>query len=270
VYLFLSYAREQSTLAQTLADRLEADGRRVFIDTKSLPLAQPFDAAVRKAIDSCDLFVFLISPDSVSPGYALSELRRARQRWRNPRNRILPVQIVPTTALPPELASLMVLFPVGDTAADVLAAVDGIRRMRIRQQLRIGALGGGVAAVVAVAASLMTVGAASSWVTPDGGTSDGSVLELAALQPPIDAAPRRDVQAVRTTKIRRYKRFFPHVQRCRVSLTRAAHGWTANCHCPEDVSAHAPQVFAERTLPEDDSLWQRAARFLKEVEWVCP
>jgi hypothetical protein len=58
------------------------DGYAVFRDRSALPPCESFDARRRAAIEDSDVFIFLISPESVSPGcYTLTELKLAT--WRH-------------------------------------------------------------------------------------------------------------------------------------------------------------------------------------------
>ena len=71
--VFLSYAREQRDVAEYLAQTLENDGIDVFFDRHDLPAGDAFHARIRAGIRRCHRFVFLVSPDSVTPGsYALT------------------------------------------------------------------------------------------------------------------------------------------------------------------------------------------------------
>jgi hypothetical protein len=76
---------------------LEGEGHDVFVDRVELETGHPFDAKLRDAIERCDLFIFLISPETVAPAsYALAELSIAEQRWRHPAGRVLPAMVAST------------------------------------------------------------------------------------------------------------------------------------------------------------------------------
>ncbi|MGZ8982091.1 MAG: hypothetical protein ACXW2D_15205, partial [Burkholderiaceae bacterium] len=95
----------------------------------------PFDAELREAIADCDVFIFLVSPESVAPGsYALAELNLAQQRWRHPRGRVLPVVVAPTpmASIPPYLKAVTLLQPRGEVVAETLAAVSQLGGSRPR------------------------------------------------------------------------------------------------------------------------------------------
>lgn len=148
--IFISYSSKYRELCERLQLALEADGRHeVFVDRSELTPGQPFDETLRKGIEDCDLLVFLLSPESVAPGsYALAELSIAKQHWRHPGGRVLPVKVAPTpmAAIPAYLRAVTILEPQGDVVAETVAAIDEIRPTWWRGR----AVPGLAAAVVAV------------------------------------------------------------------------------------------------------------------------
>ena len=124
--IFLSYASEQSEAATHIELSLKGDGYSVFRDRTSLPPGESFDARIRTAIEESDLFIFLISRESVSPGrYTLTELKFAEQKWGHPAGHVLPVLLepVPKEAIPNFLRAVTMLQPRGNVTAEVAAAV---------------------------------------------------------------------------------------------------------------------------------------------------
>lgn len=131
VKIFTSYASEYGDLAERLSLALEAEGHQSFIDRSRLQAGQSFHGELREAIEDCDLFVFLVAPESVAPGsYARSELSLAEQRWRHPAGRVLPVTVAPTPieSIPPYLTAVTLLQPQGDVVAEAVAAVARMQR----------------------------------------------------------------------------------------------------------------------------------------------
>ena len=61
----ISYAREQRRIAEEISYAIAVRGYDVFFDQSNLKPGLEYDLAIQKAIDDCDLFVFLISPDSI-------------------------------------------------------------------------------------------------------------------------------------------------------------------------------------------------------------
>ena len=73
--IFLSYASEQRELAKEIALALEAETHTVFFDRSALAPGEAYNAQIREAFEDSQLFVFLISSDSVTAGrYTLTEL----------------------------------------------------------------------------------------------------------------------------------------------------------------------------------------------------
>lgn len=124
--IFLSYATASRPLAEDLCHRLQAAGHEVFFDREDLPPGQGFDDRIRDAIEACDLFVFLLTPDAVAAGrYTRTELKIAARCWPTPGPHVLPVlaEAVPMAEVPPYLRALTLLQPEGNLAAEVLLEV---------------------------------------------------------------------------------------------------------------------------------------------------
>jgi tetratricopeptide (TPR) repeat protein len=136
--VFLSYSSSLSETATHIELSLKGQGFSVFRDRSMLPPGESFDARIRTAIEESDLFVFLISPESVSPErYTLTELKFAEQKWQHPDGRVLPVFAKPTPkeSIPAFLRAVTVLQPHGDIAAEVAAEVVRLRRPWWRRML---------------------------------------------------------------------------------------------------------------------------------------
>lgn len=124
--IFLSYSSPQSEAATRVELSLKGEGHSVFRDRSALPPGQSFDARIRAAIEESDLFIFLISRESVSQGhYTLTELKFAEQKWGHPAGHVLPVltEPIPKEAIPAFLRAVTMLQPRGDLAAEVNAEV---------------------------------------------------------------------------------------------------------------------------------------------------
>ena len=122
--IFLSYPSKNQDLAEQLSLSLASEGHTVFYDRTSLAAGQEFDRQIREEIERSDLFVFLVSAESVARGrYTLTELMLARKKWPHPRGHVLPVLIEPTeiSTIPPYLRAVTLLAPEGNLAAEVLA-----------------------------------------------------------------------------------------------------------------------------------------------------
>jgi hypothetical protein len=93
---FISYATEQRDIAERLAIGLRGLGAHVFFDRDTIVPGDSFDERIRVAIRRSQLFIFLISPESVRKGaYTMTELHLAEEHWPLPSGKILPVVIGP-------------------------------------------------------------------------------------------------------------------------------------------------------------------------------
>jgi len=124
--VFLSYTSSQGETAARIELSLKGEGFSVFRDRSALSPGESFDDRIRTAIEESDLFVFLITPESVSPGrYTLTELKFAERKWPHPGGRVLPVVVeaTPKEAIPAYLRAVTILKPRGNLVAEVAAEV---------------------------------------------------------------------------------------------------------------------------------------------------
>src|SRR5262245_60702778 len=127
--IFLSYPSSLEETAARIELSLKGEGYAVFRDRSALPPGESYDARIQAAVEESDLFVFLITAESVSPGrYTLTELKFAEQRWGHPAGRVLPVMAEPTPmeSIPTFLRAVTILKPQGNLVAEITAEV---RRM---------------------------------------------------------------------------------------------------------------------------------------------
>jgi hypothetical protein len=106
---------------------------------------ESFDDRIQNAVQWANLFIFLISGESLRKGaYSLSELSMAEKRWPEPAGRILPVLLddTPIELLPAYLRAVSVVQPQGDTVADVLDSVARLSKKRRYARVRAVALVG--------------------------------------------------------------------------------------------------------------------------------
>ena len=76
--VFISYAREDKTMAQRLYDDLKKNGVEPWLDDENLLPGQNWKLEIGKAIKNCDYFLALLSSHSVSKrGYVQKELKKA-------------------------------------------------------------------------------------------------------------------------------------------------------------------------------------------------
>ena len=129
VKIFLSYAREQSSIAEEINVSLSVRGHDVFFDRSALQPGLEYDHTIQQEIEACGVFTFLISPDAIAAKrYSLTELGFARKRWPNPSGKVLPVMVVPTLLEDVDawLRAVTILYPQGNAAAEVAAAIDAL------------------------------------------------------------------------------------------------------------------------------------------------
>ncbi len=155
--IFLSYPSTRRDFAERLKLGLEAEQHEVFFDRDDLPPGEAFHQAIRGAVQSADLFIFVVAPESLREGgYARAELGFAQERWPQPAGHVLPVLLAPVdvTQLPPYLLAVTLLEPQGDAVAATLAAVARLNRPPARRW----------ALKAAAGAALLLVMLASWWV----------------------------------------------------------------------------------------------------------
>jgi len=129
--IFLSYTSEQAEVAQSVDLALRGDGHSTFFDRAWLPSGEAYHRKIRDGVRDCDLFIFLVSPQSVTHGrYSLTELEFAQAKWPNPAGHVLPVLVAATemSTVPPYLKAVSILQPSGDIAASVAAEVERFAR----------------------------------------------------------------------------------------------------------------------------------------------
>jgi WD40 repeat protein len=99
--LFVSYSRRDTDFVRRLCDALTARGKDVWLDTETIADAEVFPEAIRRAIEECETFLFVITPASAESAYCEHEVEYARERGK----RIVPVLLerVPDDALPEQI-----------------------------------------------------------------------------------------------------------------------------------------------------------------------
>ena len=125
--LFISYAKQQRNIAEDLHAVLSAKGYEVFFDRESLPAGLEYQPAIREQVEACDVFIFLISPESVADRrYTLTELKYRQQKVPKTSGTLLPVVVKPTllARIPPYLRTVTLHFPQGNLSAEVADAID--------------------------------------------------------------------------------------------------------------------------------------------------
>jgi TIR domain-containing protein len=99
--VFVSYSRRDSEFVGRVVESIEQRGKETWLDTEGLVDGEVFPAAIRRAIEQADTFLFVISPAAVESPFCESEVGYARDL----RKRIVPVlrAPVPDHDLPAEI-----------------------------------------------------------------------------------------------------------------------------------------------------------------------
>lgn len=153
--IFLSYSSEDHNLVEPITLALNGQGHDVFFDQEDLPAGEEYDQRIRRAIEKCNLFVFLVSPNSIRVGsYARAELEIAQKNWPHPKGRVLPVLLreTPFEQIPAYLTSVTVFKPPGNVAAAVGNEVHLIARRRLGRILVYAVAGAFAAIAIGIAA----------------------------------------------------------------------------------------------------------------------
>lgn len=82
--VFVSYRRDPSSGWANLIERelRERHGFEVFLDTREIDSAGPFPVRIRQAIERCDVFVVLLSEQTLASDHVLEEIAFAHQQGR--------------------------------------------------------------------------------------------------------------------------------------------------------------------------------------------
>jgi len=125
--IFISYAHEQRSIGGEVHASLSARGFDVFFDRTDLKTGEEYDRRIKTAVEASDLFVCLISPEFVRPGnYTMTEVAIRQRACPNPSGKVLPVMAKATLLkkVDPYLRAVTILYPQGNLAAEVSAAVE--------------------------------------------------------------------------------------------------------------------------------------------------
>lgn len=113
--VFISYSRRDGASAGLLAQKLEDAGHKVWLDRSAIPAGTKWQAEIVRGIERADVFVVLLSPQSVESENVEKELGLAQIKGKT----ILPVVTQPVT-LPPRFASGLAGLGMIDISAENL------------------------------------------------------------------------------------------------------------------------------------------------------
>jgi WD40 repeat protein len=99
--VFVSYSRHDAAFVRRLVASIEDRGKQVWLDTEGIADAEVFPAAIKRAIEQSDAFLFVITPAAVDSAYCENEVEYAREMQK----RIVPVlrEAVPDERLHSEI-----------------------------------------------------------------------------------------------------------------------------------------------------------------------
>ena len=129
LFIFISYSRQDATIANELARILERGGHDPFIDRELLP-GQHWKTVLQKQLDRCDAFVYALSPDSLDSEWCQWEYHEA-VRQNKP---IIPIKVRDFSTFPEAIKSVgdiqildMTLGITSDSAAALMGGLFHVR-----------------------------------------------------------------------------------------------------------------------------------------------
>ena len=127
--VFISYKSDDFDIAEQIQISLSGQGYQVFFDKNSLRPGRDFRMEIEKHIQDSDLFIFLITPESISrTAFTFTELSYARRKWPHPGGYVLPVMIASTKMeeVPNYLKAVTILKPEGDIVSEIQIALNNL------------------------------------------------------------------------------------------------------------------------------------------------
>ena len=85
--LFVSYSRQDTEFTRRITDRLQADDLEAWVDWQDIPPSVDWMKEIQKGIEDADVFLFLVSPDSIASPICADEVEYAIQNGK----RIIPL-----------------------------------------------------------------------------------------------------------------------------------------------------------------------------------
>src|SRR5215216_2317217 len=87
--LFISYSRKDTEVTRRITERLEAEGLDAWVDWQDIPPSIDWMKEIQKGIEEADVFLYLVSPDSIASQVCADELKHAIVNGK----RIIPVVV---------------------------------------------------------------------------------------------------------------------------------------------------------------------------------
>ncbi|MBK8824017.1 MAG: toll/interleukin-1 receptor domain-containing protein [Anaerolineales bacterium] len=106
--LFISYSRKDTEFARRLADSFVAQKMEVWVDWEDIPPSVDWMREIEKGIEEANVFVFIVSPDSINSKVCAEEVAHAIKNGK----RIAPIvaRDVDFNQAPPTLSHLNWIF----------------------------------------------------------------------------------------------------------------------------------------------------------------
>ncbi len=107
-HIFVAYSRYNLDFASKIIDALAESHLDTWVDWKSIPKGEQFQAEIYRGIEEANVFLYLLSPDAVQSYFCTEELEHAAKNGK----RILPIVIVDTDAsvIHPEISKRNWIF----------------------------------------------------------------------------------------------------------------------------------------------------------------
>ncbi|HDN27771.1 MAG TPA: toll/interleukin-1 receptor domain-containing protein, partial [Thioploca sp.] len=77
--VFISYSQTDSDFARKLNDALQENRKTVWFDQESIAVGVDFQQEIKRGIENCDNFLFIISPNAIQSPYCADEVEYAHQ-----------------------------------------------------------------------------------------------------------------------------------------------------------------------------------------------
>ncbi len=76
-HIFISYSRKDLDIAEKIVNALVKDDLEPWIDWKSIPKGETFEEEIERGIEEADIFLFLVSPNSIQSDWCNKEIAHA-------------------------------------------------------------------------------------------------------------------------------------------------------------------------------------------------
>ncbi len=102
--VFICYSRSDGDFCRMLNNALQEQGKTTWFDQESIDTGTDFQQEIYKGIESCENFLFVISPAAIESPYCVDEVAFAERSGK----RFIPVlyRPVPTETIPKQLAAV--------------------------------------------------------------------------------------------------------------------------------------------------------------------